>query len=109
MFLAEVWVRKPGSGDGGAKAKQTHLPTFPFDLSGFGNRISSLVDVKLFGENFVLEVRVLVEGLQEHRGERRLQRTRSEQTQTEPVGRLTKSILYPDLMSSNSVTSTLDR
>lgn len=48
----------------------THLPGFPFDLSRLGNGMSALADVELFGEDFVVEARVLVEELQERRDAR---------------------------------------
>lgn len=43
---------------------ETNLSSFPFDFGGFGHRISALVNVKLFGEGFVLKVWVLIKILQ---------------------------------------------
>lgn len=43
---------------------QTNLPRFPFDFSRLRNRIPAFIYIKLFGEGFVLEVRVLVKVLQ---------------------------------------------
>lgn len=44
---------------------ETDLSGFPFDFGGFGDGISALVYVKLFGEGFVLKVWILVKILRE--------------------------------------------
>lgn len=43
----------------------THLPSLPLDLGGLGNRIPALVDVELLGEDFVVEVGILIKELEE--------------------------------------------
>lgn len=46
----------------------THLPSLPLDLGGLGNRIPTLVDVELLGEDFVVEVGILIKELEEEEG-----------------------------------------
>lgn len=46
---------------------QTNLSSFPFDFSWLGNRVSALIYIKLFGEGFVLKVRILVKILQKRK------------------------------------------
>lgn len=89
---------------------QTHLSSFPFDFSRLGNRIPALVYIELFGEGFVLKVRILVKILQKRKDIciNILYDSKCRKV-TKQTRQLTKSILYPDLMSSNSVTSTLDK
>lgn len=41
----------------------THLPSFPFDLSRLGDGMSTLTDVKLFGEDFVVEAGIIIKEL----------------------------------------------
>lgn len=69
--LVPVWPLTPPECLPWTRLLWTHLASLPFDLSGLGNRIPTFVDIKLFGEGFVLKVGILVKVLHEEKTHQR--------------------------------------